>query len=123
MGNIEYSGYYNSMSTSWVGGVVMHPTTQVPLCAWIWVSILFLTKNRLVSPVLYLFFLLEEIKLWQLAIAFVTFDCLNNDAKNPEFIIPFTQLLLLKQGGEQIYFGPLGRHSSEMIKYFEVNTT
>ncbi|CAD6336212.1 unnamed protein product [Miscanthus lutarioriparius] len=31
----------------------------------------------------------------------------------------FDELLLLKQGGEQIYFGPLGRHSSEMIKYFE----
>ncbi|PAN23236.1 hypothetical protein PAHAL_4G078000 [Panicum hallii] len=31
----------------------------------------------------------------------------------------FDELLLLKQGGEEIYFGPLGHHSSEMIKYFE----
>ncbi|KAF8658462.1 hypothetical protein HU200_058914 [Digitaria exilis] len=31
----------------------------------------------------------------------------------------FDELLLLKQGGEEIYFGPLGRHSSDMIKYFE----
>jgi len=31
----------------------------------------------------------------------------------------FDELLLLKQGGEVIYFGPLGHYSSEMIKYFE----
>ncbi|EPS57894.1 hypothetical protein M569_16923 [Genlisea aurea] len=31
----------------------------------------------------------------------------------------FDELLLLKEGGEEIYFGPLGRHSSEMINYFE----
>ncbi|KAK8455788.1 hypothetical protein SEVIR_4G219401v4 [Setaria viridis] len=31
----------------------------------------------------------------------------------------FDELLLLKQGGEEIYFGPLGHHSSEMINYFE----
>jgi hypothetical protein len=30
------------------------------------------------------------------------------------------QLLLLKEGGEQLYAGPLGRHSSHLIKYFEV---
>lgn len=30
------------------------------------------------------------------------------------------QLLLLKRGGEEIYVGPLGRHSSHLIKYFEV---
>lgn len=29
------------------------------------------------------------------------------------------QLLLLKRGGEEIYVGPLGRHSSQLIKYFE----
>ena len=29
------------------------------------------------------------------------------------------QLLLLKRGGEEIYIGPLGRHSSHLIKYFE----
>lgn len=29
------------------------------------------------------------------------------------------QLLLLKRGGEEIYVGPLGRHSSHLIKYFE----
>ncbi|XP_062163334.1 pleiotropic drug resistance protein 1-like [Alnus glutinosa] len=31
----------------------------------------------------------------------------------------FDELLLLKEGGEQLYAGPLGRHSSHLIKYFE----
>ncbi|GAB2284885.1 transcription factor [Dionaea muscipula] len=31
----------------------------------------------------------------------------------------FDELLLLKRGGEQIFFGPLGRHGSQLIKYFE----
>ncbi|KAL3498275.1 hypothetical protein ACH5RR_041007 [Cinchona calisaya] len=31
----------------------------------------------------------------------------------------FDELLLLKRGGEEIYFGPFGRHSSRLIKYFE----
>ncbi|OEL37706.1 ABC transporter G family member 37 [Dichanthelium oligosanthes] len=31
----------------------------------------------------------------------------------------FDELLLLNRGGEEIYFGPLGNHSSELIKYFE----
>ncbi|GLT60908.1 hypothetical protein SLA2020_336480 [Shorea laevis] len=31
----------------------------------------------------------------------------------------FDELLLLKAGGEQIYAGPVGRHSSHLIKYFE----
>ncbi|CAM8982719.1 unnamed protein product [Rhodiola kirilowii] len=31
----------------------------------------------------------------------------------------FDELLLLKRGGEAIYVGPLGRHCSELIKYFE----
>ncbi|GAV68078.1 ABC_tran domain-containing protein/ABC2_membrane domain-containing protein/PDR_assoc domain-containing protein [Cephalotus follicularis] len=31
----------------------------------------------------------------------------------------FDELLLLKQGGEEIYVGQLGRHSSHLIKYFE----
>ncbi|XP_042514692.1 ABC transporter G family member 39-like isoform X1 [Macadamia integrifolia] len=31
----------------------------------------------------------------------------------------FDELLLLKQGGEEIYVGPLGRHSFHLIKYFE----
>jgi hypothetical protein len=26
----------------------------------------------------------------------------------------------MKRGGEEIYVGPLGRHSSQLIKYFEV---
>lgn len=30
------------------------------------------------------------------------------------------QLFLLKRGGEEIYVGPLGRHSSHLINYFEV---
>jgi hypothetical protein len=30
------------------------------------------------------------------------------------------QLLLLKRGGEEIYVGPLGRHCSHLINYFEV---
>ncbi|KAL4318499.1 hypothetical protein GQ457_18G004060 [Hibiscus cannabinus] len=31
----------------------------------------------------------------------------------------FDELLLLKRGGEEIYMGPLGRHSCHLIKYFE----
>ncbi|GFP96775.1 pleiotropic drug resistance protein 1 [Phtheirospermum japonicum] len=31
----------------------------------------------------------------------------------------FDELLLLKRGGEEIYVGPLGRHSGDLIKYFE----
>ena len=31
------------------------------------------------------------------------------------------QLLLMKRGGQEIYVGPLGRHSSHFIKYFEVS--
>ncbi|GAB4850123.1 transcription factor [Ancistrocladus abbreviatus] len=31
----------------------------------------------------------------------------------------FDELLLLKRGGREIYMGPLGRHSSLLIKYFE----
>ncbi|KAK6148931.1 hypothetical protein DH2020_016456 [Rehmannia glutinosa] len=34
----------------------------------------------------------------------------------------FDELLLLKRGGEEIYVGPLGRHSSQLIKYFECIT-
>lgn len=30
------------------------------------------------------------------------------------------QLLLMKRGGEEIYVGPLGHHSCDLIKYFEV---
>ncbi|PSR91814.1 Pleiotropic drug resistance protein [Actinidia chinensis var. chinensis] len=31
----------------------------------------------------------------------------------------FDELFLLKRGGEEIYVGPIGRHSSHLIKYFE----
>ncbi|KAJ3670856.1 hypothetical protein LUZ60_008282 [Juncus effusus] len=31
----------------------------------------------------------------------------------------FDELFLLKRGGEEIYVGPLGRNSAELIKYFE----
>ncbi|WJX79095.1 transcription factor [Trifolium repens] len=31
----------------------------------------------------------------------------------------FDELLLLKQGGQEIYVGPLGHHSSNLISYFE----
>jgi hypothetical protein len=31
------------------------------------------------------------------------------------------QLFLMKQGGQEIYVGPLGRHSCHLIKYFEVS--
>lgn len=30
------------------------------------------------------------------------------------------QLLLMKRGGEEIYVGPLGYHSCDLVKYFEV---
>ena len=32
----------------------------------------------------------------------------------------FDQLLLLKRGGQTIYCGPLGKHSSTLVAYFEV---
>ncbi|CAN1807333.1 ABC transporter G family member 40 [Linum perenne] len=31
----------------------------------------------------------------------------------------FDELLLLKRGGQEIYVGPLGRHSAHLVKYFE----
>ncbi|KAK9923261.1 hypothetical protein M0R45_031690 [Rubus argutus] len=31
----------------------------------------------------------------------------------------FDELLLLKRGGQEVYVGPLGRHSCHLIKYFE----
>nr|CAB3473545.1 unnamed protein product [Digitaria exilis] len=31
----------------------------------------------------------------------------------------FDELFLMKRGGEEVYAGPLGHHSSELIKYFE----
>ncbi|KAI4355693.1 hypothetical protein L6164_004441 [Bauhinia variegata] len=31
----------------------------------------------------------------------------------------FDELFLMKRGGQEIYVGPLGRHSAELIKYFE----
>eukprot|EP00268_Persea_americana_P017565 TRINITY_DN1848_c0_g1_i2.p1 TRINITY_DN1848_c0_g1~~TRINITY_DN1848_c0_g1_i2.p1 ORF type:complete len:1048 (+),score=151.55 TRINITY_DN1848_c0_g1_i2:75-3146(+) len=31
----------------------------------------------------------------------------------------FDELFLMKRGGEEIYVGPLGRHSCQLIKYFE----
>ncbi|KAJ9692495.1 hypothetical protein PVL29_011517 [Vitis rotundifolia] len=33
----------------------------------------------------------------------------------------FDELLLMKRGGQEIYVGPLGRHSSHLINYFEVS--
>ncbi|ONM41194.1 ABC transporter G family member 40 [Zea mays] len=33
----------------------------------------------------------------------------------------FDELFLMKRGGEEIYAGPLGHHSSDLIKYFEVS--
>ncbi|KAI4379902.1 hypothetical protein MLD38_006141 [Melastoma candidum] len=36
-----------------------------------------------------------------------------------DIIDAFDELLLLKRGGEEIFVGPLGRHSSQLIKYFE----
>ena len=32
----------------------------------------------------------------------------------------YLQLFLMKRGGQEIYVGPLGHHSSHLIKYFEV---
>jgi hypothetical protein len=42
-----------------------------------------------------------------------------NCARSKEFD-EWLQLFLMKRGGEEIYVGPLGHHSSELIKYFEV---
>ncbi|KAI4376163.1 hypothetical protein MLD38_013953 [Melastoma candidum] len=36
-----------------------------------------------------------------------------------DIIDAFDELLLLKRGGEEIFVGPLGRHSSQLIEYFE----
>ncbi|CAI9101368.1 OLC1v1038674C1 [Oldenlandia corymbosa var. corymbosa] len=36
-----------------------------------------------------------------------------------QYYVDTPVLLLLKPGGRMIYFGPLGQHSSEVIKYFE----
>lgn len=33
----------------------------------------------------------------------------------------FDELLLLKQGGRQIYYGPTGMNSEKLIKYFSVS--
>ena len=33
----------------------------------------------------------------------------------------FDELLLLKRGGETIYCGPLGEHSSKLVHYFSVS--
>ncbi|KAG5551933.1 hypothetical protein RHGRI_010140 [Rhododendron griersonianum] len=35
------------------------------------------------------------------------------------YAVDMPQLLLLKRGGEEIYVGPLGRHSAHLIAYFE----
>jgi hypothetical protein len=43
-----------------------------------------------------------------------------NKLSRPEMFYKSLQLFLLKHGGEEIYAGPLGHHSSELIKYFEV---
>jgi hypothetical protein len=32
----------------------------------------------------------------------------------------FDELLLLKQGGQQIFYGPTGVNSDKLIKYFSV---
>ena len=40
---------------------------------------------------------------------------------NGQWLCAPLQLFLMKRGGEEIYVGPLGRHSCELIKYFEVN--
>ncbi|KAL6208156.1 hypothetical protein ACLB2K_019107 [Fragaria x ananassa] len=36
-----------------------------------------------------------------------------------DIVDAFDEMLLLKWGGEEIYVGPLGYHSSDLIKYFE----
>ena len=36
------------------------------------------------------------------------------------YVQAFDQLLLLKRGGQTIYCGPLGKHSSTLVAYFEV---
>ncbi|OMO80597.1 ABC-2 type transporter [Corchorus olitorius] len=35
------------------------------------------------------------------------------------YAVDMPQLFLMKRGGEEIYIGPLGRHSCHLIKYFE----
>ncbi|CAO2191404.1 unnamed protein product [Urochloa humidicola] len=38
---------------------------------------------------------------------------------NIDIFEAFDELFLMKRGGEEIYAGPLGHHSSQLIKYFE----
>ncbi|XP_016174016.1 pleiotropic drug resistance protein 1-like isoform X2 [Arachis ipaensis] len=38
---------------------------------------------------------------------------------NIDIFEAFDELFLLKRGGQEIYVGPLGHHSSQLIKYFE----
>jgi hypothetical protein len=47
--------------------------------------------------------------------------CIYRGPSLIEYLIVAFQLLLLKVGGEQIYAGPLGCLSSNLIKYFEVS--
>jgi hypothetical protein len=39
----------------------------------------------------------------------------------PTLTLCLLQLLLMKRGGQVIYVGPLGRHSHNLIEYFEVS--
>lgn len=40
------------------------------------------------------------------------------ELRNSLFVL---QLILLESGGEEIYVGPLGHQSSDLIEYFEVH--
>jgi hypothetical protein len=47
--------------------------------------------------------------------------CIDSIPLTPNGQCTLLQLFLMKRGGEEIYVGPLGRHSCELIKYFEVS--
>jgi ABC-type multidrug transport system ATPase subunit len=48
-----------------------------------------------------------------------TLGCLLHE--HSQVILDILQLFLLKQGGEEIYVGPLGHNSCDLITYFEVS--
>ena len=62
---------------------------------------------------------------WGSRIVFLKTEFLNSAATihQPSIDIfeAFDELVLLKRGGETIYCGPLGQHSSELIGYFSVS--
>ena len=65
------------------------------------------------QPSIDIFEAFDEVKRGSFRIIRIILQCVRAQ-------IALLQLFLMKRGGEEIYVGPLGRHSCELIKYFEV---